>query len=98
MNPPFPPPPPPNQQWPHQSPQHGADENHRVSSNLKEGFQPASTNSGNISELPVQLDSEDTLKDALEDLDIPDIPINRQQAMGEYQRLSGLKWRLLIAS
>lgn len=98
MNPPFAPPQPPNQQWPHQSPQHVADQSYRVSSDLKEGFQPAATNSGNISELPVQPDSEDALEDALEDLDIPDIPTSRQQPMGKYQGLSGWEWKLLIAS
>lgn len=42
--------------------------------------------SGNTTELPIEADSHD----ALEDLDIPDVPIYRQEATGNYQDFSCL--------
>ena len=82
MNPPFTQTPSANQR-PQQPPQHLPYDSRRVSSDLNEGFQPTTTNSGNTSEPPVECDSED----ALEDLDVPDIPINRPAAMGNHKGL-----------
>jgi len=58
---------------------------------LNEGLQPVSADSAGVSELPVELDTEDALEDVLENLDIPDIPVCRQEAKGNDQGLSGLK-------